>query len=153
MSPDDDLGLVRPHDAKVLADLHRQAFDSPWDAEAISALLGQPGVFGVRHAAGFILCRVVLDEAEILTLAVRPEARHRGLGARLVKAVAGLATQQGAERLFLEVAEDNTAARALYDRTGFIQAGRRRGYYARSGGPACDALILSLNLAGWLPTG
>lgn len=152
MNPDGELGLTDPADAAILADLHRQAFDSPWDAAAFAALLGQAGVFGVRHANGFILCRVVLDEAEILTLAVRPGARRCGLGARLTRAAAGLAADFGATRLFLEVSEDNAAARGLYAGNGFVEAGRRKGYYARSGVPAADALILGLNLAGRLPT-
>jgi ribosomal-protein-alanine N-acetyltransferase len=64
----------------------------------------------------------------------------------LVLAVAG-----GAERMFLEVAEDNAAARALYARAGFAEAGRRRGYYARPDGPAADALVLALDLGNALP--
>jgi ribosomal-protein-alanine N-acetyltransferase len=139
-------------DAGALAALHAEAFDAPWNAAAFAALLDQPGVFGVREAGGFILCRTVLDEAEILTLAVRPDARRAGLASRLVEAAAGLAARGGAERLFLEVAEDNAAARALYDRLGFIQTGRRRGYYARAAGRPSDALLLALNLTGRLPT-
>ena len=57
----------------------------------------------------------------------------------------------GAERMFLEVAEGNAAARALYARTGFAGAGRRRGYYARADGSREDALILALNFAATLP--
>jgi ribosomal-protein-alanine N-acetyltransferase len=88
----------------------------------------------------------VADEAEILTLAVRPETRRRGIGARLVRAAAVRAADLGAERLLLEVAQDNVAARGLYARCGFIEVGRRRGYYARPGAAAADALTLALNL-------
>ena len=139
-------------DAEALAALHAEAFDAPWNAAAFSALLDQPGVFAVRETGGFLLCRVVLDEAEILTLAVRPQDRRAGLASRLTRVAAGLAAQGGAERLFLEVAEDNAAARALYGRLGFVQTGRRRGYYARTEGSPADALLLVLNLAGRLPT-
>lgn len=135
-------------DAEALAALHAEAFDAPWNAAAFSALLDQPGVFGVRKAGGFILCRIVLDEAEILTLAVRPQDRRAGLASRLTEVAAGLAARGGAERLFLEVAEDNAAARALYGRLGFVQTGRRRGYYARAEGSSADALLLVLNLPG-----
>ena len=139
-------------DAEALAALHAEAVDAPWNAAAFSALLDQPGVFAVRETGGFLLCRVVLDEAEILTLAVRPQDRRAGLASRLTRVAAGLAAQGGAERLFLEVAEDNAAARALYGRLGFVQTGRRRGYYARTEGSPADALLLVLNLAGRLPT-
>ena len=61
------------------------------------------------------------------------------------------AAARGATRVFLEVAEDNLAARALYERTGFVEAGRRPGYYAAADGGRRDALLLALNLTGPLP--
>jgi len=136
---------------EALAEIHAQAFDAPWDAAAFSDLLGQSGVIAVAEADGFILIRVVADEAEILTLAVRPAARRQGLGARLTAQAATAAQAQGATSLFLEVAEDNAAARGLYEALGFQPAGRRRGYYARKDGPAVDALILALNFTATLP--
>ena len=100
---------------------------------------------------GFILLRAVADEAEILTLAVRPAARRRGLGARLVQEGVVAAAARGATRLFLEAAQDNIAALALYARAGFAEAGRRPGYYARPDGGRQDALLLALNLTATLP--
>ncbi|PQZ78439.1 MULTISPECIES: GNAT family N-acetyltransferase [unclassified Brevundimonas] len=132
-------------DPRALAVIHAEAFDAPWDAASLAALLASPGVFAIKDGDGFILIRVVADEAEILTLAVRAAARRSGLGGRLVQAAVVRAAALGAERLFLEVAEDNVAARALYARTGFVEAGRRRGYYARADGSREDALVLSLN--------
>ena len=136
---------------EALAALHAEAFDTPWDAASLTALLASPGVFAVEQPDGFILIRVVADEAEILTLAVRPAVRRSGLGGRLVEAAVVRAAALGAARMFLEVAEDNVAARALYARAGFREAGRRRGYYARSDGSREDALILALNFAATLP--
>jgi ribosomal-protein-alanine N-acetyltransferase len=130
-------------EASELAALHATAFDAPWKAGEIAQLLAGPGVFVVAEPDGFILIRVVADEAEILTLAVRPEARGAGLGGRLVGQGAVRAVQAGARRLFLEVAEDNTTARALYARAGFAQIGRRKGYYD---GGRIDALVLGLDL-------
>lgn len=138
-------------DPAELASIHTEAFDAPWDMAAFADLLGQPGVIALAEPEGFILIRVVADEAEILTLAVRPAARRRGIAARLTVQAAIAAQALGATRLFLEVAEDNTGARALYAVLGFDPAGRRRGYYARKDGPAVDALILALNFAGALP--
>ena len=137
--------------SEILAALHAAAFPAPWDAAAFADLLGQAGVFAETEDDGFILVRAVADEAEILTLAVRPEARRRGVGGRLVQAAAARAAAIGAERLFLEVAEDNAAARGLYARGGFTETGRRRGYYPRPGGAAVDALVLALNLPARLP--
>lgn len=138
-------------DPAALAALHAEAFDAPWDAASLSALLGSPGVFALEDGDGFVLIRVVADEAEILTLAVRPVARRGGLGGRLVEAAVASAAALGAERMFLEVAEDNVAARALYARTGFVEAGRRRGYYARTDGSREDALVLTRNFTRQLP--
>jgi ribosomal-protein-alanine N-acetyltransferase len=137
--------------AARLAALHAAAFAEPWDAAAFHALLGQAGVFAVEAPDGFILMRAVADEAEILTLAVCPRARRRGLGGRLVGEGAVEAAARGAVRLFLEVAADNAPARALYARAGFAEAGRRPGYYARPDGGRQDALLLALNLSPALP--
>jgi ribosomal-protein-alanine N-acetyltransferase len=134
-----------------IAALHAESFDAPWDETAFEALIGQTGVALIEEAGGFILIRTVADEAEVLTLAVRPSARRSGLGARRVEQGALQAKTRGATRLFLEVAEDNLAARGLYARAGFTQVGLRRGYYARPDGAAVDALVLSLNLPQRLP--
>lgn len=132
--------------ARGLADLHVAAFDTPWPVKAFADLLGQAGVFLEGEADGFVLIRTVADEAEILTLAVRPAARRKGLGARLLRAATARAAAIGATRMFLEVAEDNAAARALYGGLGFEAAGRRPRYYPRADGLAVDALLLVLNL-------
>jgi [ribosomal protein S18]-alanine N-acetyltransferase len=134
-------------DPDRLAELHASAFDTPWDAAALAALLAQSGVFAVERPDGFVLMRVVADEAEGLTLAVRPSARRRGLGRDLTGEGVAAARALGAERVFLEVAEDNAPARALYAGLGFVEAGRRRGYYAGADGGRRDALLLSLNFA------
>lgn len=139
--------LFPPADPARLAAIHAEAFAAPWDAAALAELLASPGVFAVAEADGFILIRVVVDEAEILTLAVRPSARRAGLGGRLVEAAVMRAAALGAERMFLEVAEGNAAARALYARSGFVEMGRRRGYYQHTDGGREDALTLVLNFS------
>lgn len=130
----------------LMAEVHATAFDRPWDAQAFESLCGQAGVLALGDTSGFILIRTAVDEAEILTLAVRPADRRRGRGADLVRTGAEAARARGAARLFLEVAEDNAAALGLYRAAGFTEDGRRRGYYPRPGGPAADALLLSLKL-------
>ena len=131
----------------ALAALHAEAFSAPWDARAFADLMAQPGVLLRIEADGFILIRVVLDEAEILTLAVRPGARRQGLGRRLVERACVAAKDAGAAILFLEVAEDNAAARVLYARAGFVEIGRRKAYYASPDGRRIDALVLHRDLS------
>ncbi len=139
-------------DTPALAAAHALSFDHPWAAEAFADLMATPGVFALGDGDGFILCRTVVDEAEILTLAVSPTARRAGLGRALVEAAMGVAALAGAQAAFLEVAEDNAAARALYAAAGFSVAGRRRGYYARPD-RAVDAVVMrrELNSAAAAP--
>lgn len=139
-----------PERAVDLAAAHALAFEDGWSARAVTDLLGSPGVLALEDDGGFILIRVVAGEAEVLTLAVVPEARRRGLGRALLRAAMAAAADAGATTLFLEVAADNAAAVTLYETEGFVRAGLRAGYYARAGAPGQDALVLrrALNSAG-----
>lgn len=94
---------------------------------------------------GFALVRRVLDEAELLLVAVVPEARCAGLGSRLVEAAANGARLRGCRTLFLEVRDGNPAA-LLYSRNGFIEVGRRTGYYFGSNGGRFDAVTMRRDL-------
>jgi ribosomal-protein-alanine N-acetyltransferase len=128
-------------DAPALAALHEAAFEAGerWDAAAIGVLLAMPGAFGLHiPGAGFVLARVAADEAEILTLAVIPTARRQGHAGALLAGAMAAALLRGAGTMFLEVSDLNGAARALYARAGFAEAGQRRRYYA----DGSDALIL-----------
>ena len=126
-------------DLSALADLHASAFSPGWSAAEIAAL---GAVALVEDGAGLILVRTVAGEAEVLTVGVRPEARGAGAGRRLVQAALEAVRADGAERVFLEVAEDNLAALRLYDGFGFVEVGRRRRYYPRPDGGTADALVL-----------
>jgi ribosomal-protein-alanine N-acetyltransferase len=142
------VNLFASHDAAALAALHRQVFEEAWGDEAFAALLASPGVFAVAvgddgEIEGFILCRAIAGEAEVLTLAVAPAHRRRGVAAALLGVAMVEASSAGAEAMFLEVAADNTPALALYRGAGFTQAGVRRGYYQPEGG---DALLLRRDL-------
>lgn len=130
---------------EALAALHALAFtDSPrpWTAAEFAGLLAQPGTLLACLPGGFALGRVAGPEAELLTLAVHPTARRRGLATRLVGDFEAQAAGNGAEEYLLEVAETNAPARALYLRLGYAEAGRRPGYYRRFGAPPVDALVL-----------
>lgn len=129
----------------ALAALHARAFTMPrpWNAEEFAGWLADPLAFLlVEGDAGFLLGRAVAGEAELLTVAVAPEARGRGLGQRLVSRFLYQARLRGADVAFLEVAEDNAPARAVYSRAGFTESGRRRGYYRTPAGQPVDALVM-----------
>ena len=134
--------------ASQLSALHGVCFpEDPWDVTAIVEIMNVQGFFGrmawkKKILAGFALALDLGNECEILSLGVVPEQRRFGTGGALLYSICLLARQRGAERVTLEVAEDNAAALALYAKRGFILVGRRRNYYCQARG-AVDALILS----------
>ncbi len=129
---------IQPADAShaaVLSAMHREGFHDGWSEAALRDLLGMPGTFVLLaidpagQPAGFGMGRVAADEAEVITITVRPRLRQLGIGAALLKALAAEAGLRGAQSLFLEVAVSNLAAQALYRAGGFQKVGRRKDYY------------------------
>lgn len=146
-----------PETLAALAALERSAFERPWSEAQLSSLL-RPAegraelrefalvAFALaedrrtrRRAAGYIAWQRVFDEATLLSLAVDPDFRRRGLAAGLMRASLRSGALEGVRCLLLEVAEDNGAARAFYAREGFAPDGRVRDYYGRGK----DALRMS----------
>ncbi len=130
---------------EALAALHGRCFVTPrpWDAAEFTDFLADPLCFLlVEGDAGFLLGRVAAGEAELLTIAVAPEARGRGLGRKLLARFIYQARLRAAESAFLEVAEDNAAARHLYRIAGFGESGRRKGYYYAPDGRRTDAMVM-----------
>lgn len=143
---------IRPlggHWARTCAAIHAASFAYPWTATEIEDLLRQTNV--IADAAldpkstklyGFVLARLAADEAEILAVATDPALRRHGIATRLLGVHLGRLQGAGVKVLFLEVDEQNSAARALYARFGFETAGRREGYYRARNGARSSALIL-----------
>ena len=146
------LSEASARDAHAIARLHGASFRRGWSDGEFERLLIERNV--VAHRAtrgrtmdGFILSRIAAGEAEILSVAVARARRGRGLARALLnlhlRRLAGL----GAHAVFLEVDEDNAAARRLYARAGFHEVGRRAGYYQHAGGNSATALVLRRDLA------
>jgi ribosomal-protein-alanine N-acetyltransferase len=138
-----------PADAIIVAALHASSFERAWPAEEIAQFLSAPGCIVLlaarlkeQAAGGMIIMRKAGDEAEILSLAVHPACRRRGLGRALLAKAVKAARDAGVRTLFLEMEEGNEAARGLYKLRGANEVGRRARYY-ESG---ADALIFSLAL-------
>ena len=147
-----ELSWATPADASAMAAVHATAFDPAWSARDIEQLFEGPGVFGFlaggQPPAGMMLCRVVEDDCEVLTIAVDPARRRQGLARAMVGAAMAAAASAGASAAFLEVAVDNPAASAVYASIGFRRIARRSGYYRRAGGADVDALVMRLDLNG-----
>lgn len=132
-----------------MAALHARCFTvpRPWGASEFAEMLTSLHVFAVALPEGFAVVRVVADEAELLTIAVAPEARRRGLGRALLAEAEAGAVHRHAGRMFLEVADGNAAAIGLYRSAGYTESGRRTGYYRPPDAPRIDALILHKTLS------
>ncbi len=147
-----ELSDAGPFGAPVIAALHAACFDDePWSEQDVAELLATPGAIAVLaqdggEPLGFALARAAAEDCELLSIGVLQAARRGGIGRHLLHAVFHRAAAAGAARLFLEVAEDNLAARALYGQEGFTRIGQRKGYYRRPSGPAGDAVVLARRL-------
>ena len=131
--------------AADLARLHRACFETPrpWSEPDFAEMLASPFAFLCDADHGFLLGRVIADEAELLTIAVDPLHRNRGAGMALVASFLDTAKQRGATTTFLEVSAENPAAIALYAKAGFARVGLRKGYYLDPQNRKVDALVLS----------
>lgn len=133
---------------EALAAVHAGAMDSgpAWGVGDFAGLLASPGVFALGDARGIALGRVAADEAELLTIAVLPAQRRRGLGRALLDAFEAQAAAAGAATAYLEVAADNAPAIALYAARGYAVTGRRKGYYRAPDGRRTDAVTMAKGL-------
>ena len=131
-----------------MAQLHAAAFTQsrPWSQEEFASLLGSPLTFAAGNAQAFALVRVIVDEAELLTIATDPAHQRQGLGRKTMQTWQRLAQTRGADTAFLEVAADNSAAHSLYLSEGFVACGRRPGYYSRENAASVDAIVMRKNL-------
>jgi len=134
----------------VMSDAFLPVFGEAWTRGQCLGILELPRVWLTLarlgdEPVGFALARVVIDEAELLLLGVRPGFRGRGIGGKLIDRTLAVALGSGARLLHLEVRQGNEALR-LYNRVGFREVGRRRGYYRGGDGQLYDALSLALPL-------
>ena len=145
------LSEAASRDAAAIAALHGASFARGWSEQEVEGLLTDRHVLAHRamtgpSMAGFIMSRLIEDEAEILSVAVATSRRGRGLARKLLtlhlRRLAGL----GARAVFLEVDEHNTAAIRLYDRAGFREISRRPNYYPGTAGKPAAALVLRRDL-------
>jgi ribosomal-protein-alanine N-acetyltransferase len=139
-------------DAARLAELHAHGFYRGWPVQDFAAYIaGRDTPIYVacdarRKIAGFAMIRLAGDEAELITIAVDPKWRKKGVGLALLRAVFEDLLMTPAKRLFLEVAADNPAALKLYAKMGFAKIAERKGYYERADGQPATAIVMARDL-------
>ena len=138
-------------DAAVLYAIHKESFPIYWKEKEISDMMLTSGTqaWSAKQAdpLGMLMTRSQFEQAEILTLAVVPSARRQKIAEQLLYTAHRALVLQGVKKMFLEVAENNVAALGLYQKLGYVETGRRKGYYKQEDGNTTDALVMSKEIA------
>ena len=124
--------------------LHQASFDKGWNESDLKPHIERDlclGVFEGRGLQAFVIISIAADQSEILTIAVSPEHRKKGLAKALLGAAHNILAEKGVNIIFLEVAIDNIAAKALYRYLGYEPFGTRPAYYKRPKGRVAAALF------------
>jgi [ribosomal protein S18]-alanine N-acetyltransferase len=142
----DDLPTIMP----VMASAFGTRFGEAWTESQCLGVVSMPGsrliIARDGPVIGFALSRIIVDECELMLLAVAVESQRTGIGRRLLETVIGDARTANAASIFLEVRSGNPAI-TLYSAAGFEEVGRRRGYYRAPLGEVFDALTYRLILS------
>lgn len=128
----------------AVAELEKLCFSDPWSEKSIASELNNPlsaWLVAVEKdiVVGYIGSQTVIDESDMMNVAVHPDYRRNGIAEALVTALAAALKEKGSASLTLEVRASNDPAISLYEKLGFSQVGRRPNYYRN---PKEDALIL-----------
>lgn len=141
------VAMTQAHTAQV-AELEKVCFSQPWSESMIASELSNPlshWIVALNEArvVGYMGIQAVLDEADVMNVAVAPQFRRQGIARRLIEQMTDDLLEKGVVSLTLEVRASNTAAISLYEKQGFTQVGCRKNYYFK---PKEDAWILRKEL-------
>lgn len=140
------LHITHTQNAELLHTIHAACFERGWSLESFRNLLDSPGVVArVIDNVGFLLTRSIADEMEVLTIAVVPESRRKGVASQLMQE----ALTQHEGHCFLEVDQHNMAAIRCYENLGFSVISMRENYYSNRQGRS-DALVMKRESATWI---
>lgn len=134
--------------AKTLADIHKRCFAKGWSHLEFESFFDRSGVFSAiayhpeQGAVGFVLCWIIEDQCDILSMGVLPDYRRDGLGMMLLEDAMENAKNLGAAHMMLEVNANNVAAQTLYTTHGFESFSTRKNYYTHADGTHADAICM-----------
>ncbi|GLI54049.1 ribosomal protein S18-alanine N-acetyltransferase [Thermodesulfovibrio yellowstonii] len=139
---------LKEHDLSRVLEIANQSFSIPWSLKSFkNELLNPHSILKVAEfngeIVGYIVLRKILDEAELLSIAVKPELRRKGIATELIKNVLN-EVKDSVKTCFLEVRVSNKEAISFYEKIGFKKAGLRKKYYLL---PEEDAIIMKLDLS------
>lgn len=139
-----EIRVMEKADIAQIAELEKLCFSDPWSESAFAYELGNPLSLWLVASdndvvAGYVGSQTVIDEADMMNIAVAPAYRRKKIAEKLVLSLIEMLNKKGAKSLTLEVRVSNAPAISLYEKLGFIQVGRRPGYYRN---PREDAYIL-----------
>ena len=144
------LKTVSDSDCIKIATLEAQVFSDPWSEESIKDNVHSDnylvmGAFEDEDLLGYVIYMLLSEEAELLRIAVKEEARNKGVATSLLDVMRNKTREEIKEvkTLFLEVRENNTAARKLYEKTGFVEVGMRKNYYSN---PTENAVLYKMEI-------
>lgn len=147
-----DIRRLTEADLASVSEIENACFIPPLSPEQLKKQLNNPRVIALgafdNTLVGFAFFSLVLDEAELLQIAVAPAYRGKGFGHRLLQQGSELLLQQQIQKMLLEVRESNQTAISLYRSEGFVDDGLRKNYYPPKivGGEREAALLMSRSL-------
>ena len=135
--------MKEAHVAQI-AELEKQCFSDPWSEKSVASELENPLALWLAavengRVLGYAGSQTVMDETDMMNIAVHPDFRHQGIAKGLIESLIAELKERGSHCLTLEVRLSNMPAVSLYEKLGFAQIGRRPNYYRN---PKEDALIL-----------
>lgn len=135
---------MKPQHIRQVAELEKVCFSEPWSEKSIASELDNELALWLvaeedGKVLGYVGSQTVMDESDMMNIAVCPDCRRRGIGALLLTELILALKNRGSRKLSLEVRASNAPAIALYERYGFQQVGLRKQYYRN---PKEDAYIL-----------
>ncbi|KXU39145.1 ribosomal-protein-alanine acetyltransferase [Ventosimonas gracilis] len=135
-------------DLPTVLDIERSAFSHPWTRKLFLDSLKNHQCWLILNQEGPVghgIISLILDEAHLLNLCIKPQHQRSGLGLALLEKLLDEARAKGARECFLEVRQSHQSAQRLYHRCGFNEVGRRHDYYPKAGGFE-DALVMACAL-------
>ena len=146
--PDYRIRPVGREHAKVLAELHKNCFAKGWSHLEFESFFDRGGVFSAiayhrgTTPVGFVLCWVIEEQCDLLSMCVMADYRRDGVGLMLLDYALETAPELGAKQMVLEVNINNTAAQTLYEQQGFEKFSVRKDYYSNADGTRADAVCM-----------